>query len=128
MVFGLESLLMAQPSLQAISPCFIVSNVVRTIAFYRDMLGFELRLLEPQQDPFFAIIGRDGAQIFIKAERGITPTPNHTRHPQQTPMLLPQTLQLVAQPSAFRSWIRTMVCVALRFAILKDICCSLAGR
>ena len=72
---------MTRPSLQAISPSFIVSDVDQTIAFYRDMLGFEVRFQEPAQDPFFAIIGRDGAQIFIKAERGISPVPNSTRHP-----------------------------------------------
>ena len=66
---------------EAISPCFLVSNVERTIAFYREKLGFETRLIAPEVDPFFAIIGRDGAQIFIKAERGIAPVPNHTRHP-----------------------------------------------
>lgn len=66
--------------LDAISPSFIVSNVERTIAFYRDKLGFETRFQQPEKDPFFAIIGRDGAQIFIKAERDIAPVPNHTRH------------------------------------------------
>jgi len=72
---------MTRPITSAISPSFIVSNVEQTIAFYRDKLGFETRFLAPAQDPFFAIIGRDGAQIFIKAERGITPVPNGTRHP-----------------------------------------------
>ena len=65
----------------AISPSFIVSDVVQTIAFYRDKLGFETRFLAPDQEPFFAIIGRDGAQIFIKSERDVSPVPNHTRHP-----------------------------------------------
>lgn len=72
---------MSQPSLGAASPAFIVSNVDQTIAFYRDKLGFEVRFQQPDDDPFFAIIGRDGAQIFIKAEGGISPVPNHTRHP-----------------------------------------------
>jgi len=72
---------MSRPLLSAISPSFIVSNVSQTIAFYRDKLGFEVRYQQPDEDPFFAIIGRDGAQIFIKAEGGISPVPNHTRHP-----------------------------------------------
>jgi catechol 2,3-dioxygenase-like lactoylglutathione lyase family enzyme len=71
---------MTRPKLDAISPSFIVSDVEQTIAFYRDKLGFETRFLQPEKDPFFAIIGRDGAQIFIKAERDISPVPNHTRH------------------------------------------------
>jgi catechol 2,3-dioxygenase-like lactoylglutathione lyase family enzyme len=72
---------MPRPTTTAISPSFIVTDVVRTIAFYRDKLGFETRFLAPDDDPFFAIIGRDGAQIFIKAERGIAPVPNCSRHP-----------------------------------------------
>lgn len=71
---------MPRPTTTAISPCFIVSDVVQTIAFYGDKLGFETRFLEPKEDPFFAIIGRDGAQIFLKAEKDVAPVPNHTRH------------------------------------------------
>jgi catechol 2,3-dioxygenase-like lactoylglutathione lyase family enzyme len=73
--------LMTRPTTSAISPSFIVSNVDRTIAFYRDKLGFETRFQQPERDPFFAIIGRDGAQIFIKAERDVAPVPNSKRHP-----------------------------------------------
>ena len=66
---------------QAISPCFIVTDVEQTIAFYRDKLGFESRFEQPERDPFFAIIGRDGAQLFVKSEGGVTPQPNSSRHP-----------------------------------------------
>jgi len=72
---------MTRATTTAISPSFIVRNVEETIAFYGDKFGFETRFLAPEQDPFFAIIGRDGAQIFIKSEGGITPVPNHERHP-----------------------------------------------
>jgi catechol 2,3-dioxygenase-like lactoylglutathione lyase family enzyme len=71
---------MARPRTTLISPCFIVSDVDRTIAFYCEKLGFETTFQEPNPNPFFAIILRDGAQIFIKAERGITPVPNSQRH------------------------------------------------
>ncbi|PYX74742.1 MAG: hypothetical protein DMG78_06150 [Acidobacteria bacterium] len=71
---------MTRPTTQAISPFFIVSNVDQTIAFYRDKLGFETRLQQPDRDPFFAIVGRDGAQIFVKSERDIPPLPNSKRH------------------------------------------------
>jgi catechol 2,3-dioxygenase-like lactoylglutathione lyase family enzyme len=71
---------MTQPNLHAISPCFIVSDVDRTIAFYRDKLGFETRLREPDEGAFFGIIGRDGAQIFVKSDRDVSPLPNHKRH------------------------------------------------
>jgi catechol 2,3-dioxygenase-like lactoylglutathione lyase family enzyme len=59
---------MTRAATTAISPSFIVSNVDETIAFYRDKLGFETRFREPDQNPFFAIIGRDGAQIFVKSQ------------------------------------------------------------
>jgi catechol 2,3-dioxygenase-like lactoylglutathione lyase family enzyme len=70
-----------RPEVNHISPCFIVTNVLQSIAFYCDKLGFETRFKAPDQDPFFAIVGRDGAQIFIKAEAGISPVPNSARHP-----------------------------------------------
>ncbi|MGH9496082.1 MAG: VOC family protein [Candidatus Sulfotelmatobacter sp.] len=71
---------MGQAAVGNISPSFIVSDVDRTIAFYRDKLGFEIRFQEPSENPFFAIIGRGGAQIFIKSETGIDPVPNSKRH------------------------------------------------
>jgi catechol 2,3-dioxygenase-like lactoylglutathione lyase family enzyme len=71
---------MAQAALQSISPAFIVTNVTQTIAFYRDKLGFETRHQNPDRDPFFAIIGREGAQLFLKSEKDIAPQPNPTRH------------------------------------------------
>lgn len=72
---------MPRASVEHISPFFIVSNVDRTIAFYRDKLGFETRFREPEHDPFFAIIGREGAQLFVKSDRSISPLPNPSRHP-----------------------------------------------
>lgn len=71
---------MTRAATSAISPFFIVSNVDQTIAFYRGKLDFEVRFQQPERDPFFAIIGRDGAQIFVKAEKGIVPVPNCKRH------------------------------------------------
>ena len=71
---------MTQATITAISPFFIVSDVSRMIAFYRDKLGFEATFLQPEEDPFFAILRRDGAQIFFKSEAGITPLPISKRH------------------------------------------------
>jgi catechol 2,3-dioxygenase-like lactoylglutathione lyase family enzyme len=69
------------PRIEAIAPFFIVSNVDRTIAFYRDALGFETRFQQPDRDPFFAIIGRDEVQIFLKSAEAVSPMPNRSRHP-----------------------------------------------
>ena len=71
---------MTQPNIQGISPSFIVTNVEETIAFYRDHLGFETRFREPEVNPFFGIIGRENAQILIKAEKDVLPVPNSSRH------------------------------------------------
>ncbi|MGA7295119.1 MAG: VOC family protein [Terriglobales bacterium] len=72
---------MTRSTMQAISPFFIVRNVDETIAFYRDKLGFETRFRQPERDPFFAIIGRDGAQIFVKSDKDTAPLPNAKRNP-----------------------------------------------
>jgi catechol 2,3-dioxygenase-like lactoylglutathione lyase family enzyme len=72
---------MTRPTTTAISPFFIVSNVDRTIAFYREKLGFETTFQEPDRNPFFAIIRRDGAQLFVKSDGDVTPLPNPKRHP-----------------------------------------------
>lgn len=66
--------------IEAISPFFIVADVVRSLAFYRDRLGFEVRFIESTDAPFFAIVGRDGAQLLLKAETGVAPLPNPARH------------------------------------------------
>jgi len=70
-----------RPTTEEISPFFIVSNVDRTIAFYREKLGFETTFQYPERNPFFAIIRRDGAQLFLKSDGNVTPLPNPRRHP-----------------------------------------------
>ena len=71
-----------QPSLGHISPFFIVSNVPRAIKFYEEKLGFETRFLAPEEEPFFAIVGRDTVQVYLKNPTDdLTPQPNNTRHP-----------------------------------------------
>lgn len=72
---------MPRAAIAAIAPFFIVRNVDRTIAFYRDKFGFEVAFFQPEQAPFFAILRRDGAQLFVKSEANIDPLPNCTRHP-----------------------------------------------
>jgi catechol 2,3-dioxygenase-like lactoylglutathione lyase family enzyme len=62
----------------AISPFFIVGHVDRSLAFYA-RLGFEQRFRGPADDPFFAIAGRDGAQVFLK-DVGVEAQPNGSRH------------------------------------------------
>ncbi len=71
---------MAAPQIESMSPFFVVSDVDRIIAFYREKLGFETHYQEPNENPFFAIIGRDGASLFLKAGEA-DPLPNPRRDP-----------------------------------------------
>ena len=69
-------------TLGGISPFFIVAELEPAIEFYRDALGFEVRLRFPTEDPFFAIVGRDQTQLLLKVvEPDIKPRPNPSRHP-----------------------------------------------
>ncbi|HEY1872268.1 MAG TPA: VOC family protein, partial [Chitinophagaceae bacterium] len=68
-------------NLNFISPSFIVSNLRASIAFYTVKLGFELRFIGPDDDPFWAIVGRENISIFLKAiAPDVKPVPNHSRH------------------------------------------------
>jgi len=65
-------------NLTFISPFFIVSSLKDSVDFYVNKLGFEVRYIGPEDDPFFAIVGRDHISIMLKATG--EPAPNHTRH------------------------------------------------
>jgi catechol 2,3-dioxygenase-like lactoylglutathione lyase family enzyme len=70
---------MTQPVIGGISPFFIVRNVPAATLYYCDLLGFSITFQESDDHgPFFAIVRRDHAMIFLKAV-GAEPTPNHTR-------------------------------------------------
>jgi catechol 2,3-dioxygenase-like lactoylglutathione lyase family enzyme len=71
---------MTRPAIDRIAPSFLVRNAATAVAFYRDQLGFEVIFQEPAEDPFFAIVCRDGAMILVKAV-GVDPVANRTRHP-----------------------------------------------
>jgi catechol 2,3-dioxygenase-like lactoylglutathione lyase family enzyme len=71
-----------RPRLDSIAPFFIVRDVSPSIAFYRDSLGFQVVHLAPEDDPFFAVLRRDGVQIMIKAILPeVHPKPNGKQHP-----------------------------------------------
>jgi catechol 2,3-dioxygenase-like lactoylglutathione lyase family enzyme len=68
-------------NLTYISPFFIVTHLQTSLSFYTDKLGFEIRFIGPEGDPYFAIVGRDKISIFLKEIiPGINPIPNSTRH------------------------------------------------
>ncbi|MBX9589122.1 MAG: VOC family protein [Hyphomonadaceae bacterium] len=70
---------MVRPAISGIAPFFIARDVPTALSFYRDKLGFDVTYQEPEHAPFFAIVARDGAMIFVKSA-GIEPVPNHRRH------------------------------------------------
>jgi catechol 2,3-dioxygenase-like lactoylglutathione lyase family enzyme len=71
---------MTRPVINGIAPFFIVSSAAAAVAFYRDKLGFDVIYQEPEHDPFFAIVSRDGAMLMVK-HVGVNPEPNSTRQP-----------------------------------------------
>lgn len=68
-------------NLTHIWPFFIVANLKISVSFYVDKLGFEIRYIGPDADPYWAIVGRDNVSIMLKAiAADVKPIPNHTRH------------------------------------------------
>ena len=71
---------MKQTAISSISPFFIVRDVRAALSFYCKMLGFDIVHQEPDREPFFAIVQRDGAMILFKSV-GVEPLPNCKRDP-----------------------------------------------
>ncbi len=70
-----------QARLGSIAPFFIVRDVMRSIAFYKERLGFEVTFLGPDDDPYFAMLQRDGVSLMLKAiTPEVQPMPNPSRH------------------------------------------------
>jgi catechol 2,3-dioxygenase-like lactoylglutathione lyase family enzyme len=66
---------MTRPVINCIAPFFIVSSTAAAVDFYRDKLGFDVTYQEPEHDPFFAIVCRDGAMLMVKRVE-VNPVPN----------------------------------------------------
>ena len=111
-------------------------DLAATVGHYR-RLGFELRFAGPDDAPFFAIVGRDGAQIFLK-ELGeeVPPVPNARRIPGprgrllyiDDPDALAREYERTASPSTFRSAIATMGCAGFEIADPDGYILYLDGR
>ncbi len=68
---------MAKAEIGGMCPFFVVGDVDRSLGFYRDLLGFAVIYREP----FYGIVQRGAAMLFVKSEAGIAPLPNARRHP-----------------------------------------------
>ena len=71
---------MTRPTVESMCPFFIVSDVERSISFYEEKLSFHTQFKQPDGTPFFGIVARDGAMLFLKAGHA-TPLPNPKRDP-----------------------------------------------
>jgi hypothetical protein len=70
---------MTKPEISGIARLFIVNHVPAALAFYRDLLGFDITFQGPEPDDiFFGIVRRGAAMIMFKAV-GVDPVPNYTR-------------------------------------------------
>ena len=55
-----------------VTPNLVVSNVERSLAFYRDVLGFSLFATVPDAGPFaFAWMQRDGVNVFLNSVEAV---------------------------------------------------------
>ena len=64
-----------------ISPFFIVTSLKISVSFYIDKLGFEILYIGPDNNPYWAIVGRDNISIMLKEiAPHVKPIPNHMRH------------------------------------------------
>ena len=71
-----------QATLAGVMPFFIVDDLNRAIAFYRDRLGFEIEFTGPDDGAYFAIMHRDRVGVMLKAiTPDVHPMPNPSRHP-----------------------------------------------
>ena len=70
-----------QMQLGYIAPFFIVRDVIASLEFYKERLGFQVVFLGPDDDPYFAIVKRDDVRLFLKAiTPDVQPMPNPSRH------------------------------------------------
>jgi catechol 2,3-dioxygenase-like lactoylglutathione lyase family enzyme len=53
------------PRLHSLEPRLHIADFQRSVAFYRDVLGFEVMATFPEDSPSFALLSRDGVGIQI---------------------------------------------------------------
>lgn len=67
---------MTRATIDSVAPFFIAGHVERSLEFYRDKLGFTVVFQEvepPHEAPFFAIVSRDSAMLFLKGSGEAVP-------------------------------------------------------
>lgn len=57
------------PAFQSLTPNLVVSDIVRSLTFYRDVLGFAIVTTVPEAEPFvFVWLQRGDVQVFLNAQ------------------------------------------------------------
>lgn len=57
---------------EGLTPNLLVADVMASIAFYRDVFGFELHFRVPDEPPYvFASLKRDEIEFFVNAAAGV---------------------------------------------------------
>lgn len=57
---------------EQLTPNLVVSNLARSLEFYRDVLGFQLLRTVPEQPPFiFAMLQRDSVMLFLNDQEAV---------------------------------------------------------
>jgi uncharacterized glyoxalase superfamily protein PhnB len=58
------------------TPNLVVADLARSVAFYRDLLGFSVTMTVPDQAPFvFAMLQRDGLDLFVNDIKAVKEDP-----------------------------------------------------
>ena len=84
--------------LQKLTPNLIVSDVQRSIDFYRDVLEFTVSQTVPDHGPFvFAIVTRGGVEVFLNA-----PEPARAEYPALAERDIGGTLTLFINVTGIR--------------------------
>lgn len=90
--------------LKSLTPNLVVSNVERSVAFYRDTLGFDVNTTVPEQAPYvFALMKSGSVQIFLNA-----PEPAAAEYPAFKDRPIGGTLTLFIEVEGVRQLHQTL--------------------
>lgn len=88
------------PQLNKLTPNLIVSDVARSVAFYRDLLGFAIDATVPETAPYvFASLKSGAVEIFLNA-----PEPAYAEYPAFKDRPIGGTLTLFIEVDGIGQW------------------------
>jgi catechol 2,3-dioxygenase-like lactoylglutathione lyase family enzyme len=88
------------PQLNKLTPNLIVADVARSVAFYRDLLGFAIDATVPEAAPYvFASLKSGAVEIFLNA-----PEPAYAEYPAFKDRPIGGTLTLFIEVDGINQW------------------------